>query len=260
MGLNIGKKMVHLVALGSFFIATWGFALYSNPVLTPAKDAFGKVREGSWQEIEDRKAKIDSWFKQKGDDPTPIQGAAERYHRERSRISDMEAQLPVNQKYFKDELEFLKTKATEKDPALQLKLVGGQSIRTGNTMVPLVKEPVKDIDGLDMPSLEALGKKVDELSKQMQEMQKNLTELSKESKMLVDKQANTKDANGVVLKGLQDKIEDEKKKRLLIEQEFDAIQQALVNVTLETDDLYQRKAQLEKRIVELRNVGLTTVP
>ncbi|MFZ9792830.1 MAG: hypothetical protein ACO3F3_10880 [Gemmataceae bacterium] len=49
MGLNIGKKMVHLVALGSFFIATWGFALYSNPVLTPAKDAFGKVREGSWQ-------------------------------------------------------------------------------------------------------------------------------------------------------------------------------------------------------------------
>ncbi|MFZ9792831.1 MAG: hypothetical protein ACO3F3_10885 [Gemmataceae bacterium] len=166
----------------------------------------------------------------------------------------------MNQKYFKDELEFLKTKATEKDPALQLKLVGGQSIRTGNTMVPLVKEPVKDIDGLDMPSLEALGKKVDELSKQMQEMQKNLTELSKESKMLVDKQANTKDANGVVLKGLQDKIEDEKKKRLLIEQEFDAIQQALVNVTLETDDLYQRKAQLEKRIVELRNVGLTTVP
>jgi len=63
-----------------------------------------------------------------------------------------------------------------------------------------------------------------------------------------------------VLKGLQDKIEDEKKKRQLIEQEFDAIQQALVNVTLETDDLYQRKAQLEKRIVELRNVGLTTVP
>jgi len=213
MGLNIGKKMVHLVALGSFFIATWGFALYSNPVLTPAKDAFGKVREGSWQEIEDRKAKIDSWFKQKGDDPTPIQGAAERYHRERSRISDMEAQLPVNQKYFKDELEFLKTKATEKDPALQLKLVGGQSVRTGNNMVPLTKEPVKDIDGLDMPSLEALGKKVDELSKQMQEMQKNLTELSKESKMLVDKQANTKDANGMVLKGLQDKIEDEKKKR-----------------------------------------------
>jgi len=260
MGLNIGKKMVHLVALGSFFIATWGFALYSNPVLTPAKDAFGKVREGSWQEIEDRKAKIDSWFKQKGDDPTPIQGAAERYHRERFRIADMEAQLPVNQKYFKDELEFLKTKATEKDPALQLKLVGGQSIRMGNTMVPLTKDPVKDIDGLDMPSLEALGKKVDELSKQMQEMQKNLSDLSKESKLLVDKQANTKDAAGMVLKGLQEKIEDEKKKRLLIEQEFDAIQQALVNVTLETDDLYQRKAQLEKRIVELRNVGLTTVP
>lgn len=257
--------MVHLTALGSFFLATWGFALFSNPVLTPARDASGKAKEGSWEEIEERKAKVNLWYKGNGDEPSPLQAAANWYHQGRGNLFSLEVQVPANQKYYKDELEILKSKATEKDPAMQLKLVGGHSVAVASAkMVPVQKEPTKDIDGLDMPSLEALAKRIDELSKELLDSQIRLSELSKESKLLVDKQADTMvkgpDGKDTLRKGIQTIIEDEKRKRALIAEEFGAIQQALVNISIETEDLWQRRRQLDKRIVELRDTGLTTVP
>lgn len=67
MALNIGKKMVYLLALSSFTLATWGISLFSTPVLTPVIGADGKPKDGSWQEIDQRKAKIDLWFKEAKD-------------------------------------------------------------------------------------------------------------------------------------------------------------------------------------------------
>ena len=61
MALNIGKKMVYLLALSSFTLATWGISLFSNPLLTPVIGPDGKPKEGSWQEIDQRKAKIEAW-------------------------------------------------------------------------------------------------------------------------------------------------------------------------------------------------------
>jgi hypothetical protein len=51
MALNIGKKMVYLLALSSFTLATWGISLFSNPVLTPVIGADGKPKDGSWQDV-----------------------------------------------------------------------------------------------------------------------------------------------------------------------------------------------------------------
>ena len=63
MALNIGKKMVYLLALSSFTLATWGISLFSNPLLTPVIGADGKPKDGSWQEIDQRKAKIEAGSK-----------------------------------------------------------------------------------------------------------------------------------------------------------------------------------------------------
>jgi len=118
-----------------------------------------------------------------------------------------------------------------------------------------------------------LEKKIDDLDNEIRAMQKVLDDTSKENKKLVDIQADhlQKDADGktvlgpdgkpiILVKGLQTKIEEEKAKRQRFAEEFDAIEQAYVNLTLEHFDLTKRRSELDIRFTELRNRGLVTLP
>jgi hypothetical protein len=274
MALNIGKKMVYLLALSSFTLATWGISLFSNPVLTPVIGADGKPKEGSWQEIDQRKAKIEAWFKDAKDgSPSPIGIAVNRYQSGREKMQKLESQVAVAEKYYFDQLEFLKNKASEKEPAKSITLKDGQPVRLTAKFIPLQFEELKDIDGNTFENLNALGKKIDDLDNEIRAMQKVLDDTSKENKRLVDIQADhlQKDADGktvlgpdgkpvVLVKGLQTIIEDEKLKRKKFAEEFDAVEQAYVNLTLEHFDLTKRRSELDIRFNELRNSGLVTLP
>ena len=274
MALNIGKKMVYLLALSSFTLATWGISLFSNPVLTPVIGADGKPKEGSWQEIDQRKAKMEAWFKDAKDgSPSPIGIAVNRYQSGRDKMQKLESQVVATEKYYFDELEYLKNKASEKEPAKNITLKNGQPVRLTAKYVPLQFEESKDIDGNTFENLNALGKKIDDLDNEIRAMQKVLDDTSKENKKLVDIQADhlQKDADGktvlgpdgkpiILVKGLQTKIEEEKAKRQRFAEEFDAIEQAYVNLTLEHFDLTKRRSELDIRFTELRNRGLVTLP
>ncbi len=274
MALNIGKKMVYLLALSSFTLATWGISLFSTPVLTPVIGADGKPKDGAWQEIDQRKAKIDLWFKDpKEGPPSPIQIAANRYHASRDKMQKIESQIVVSEKYYLEQLEFLKSKASEKDPAKNITLKNGQPVRLTAQFIPLQFEEIKDFDGNTFENLSALGKKIDALDNEIRAMQKVLDDTSKENKKLVDLQADhlQKDAAGeivkgpdgkpiILVKGLQTIIEDEKLKRQKFLEEFDAVEQAYVNLTIEHFDLTKRRAELVIRFNELRNSGLVTLP
>lgn len=275
MALNIGKKMVYMLALSSFTLATWGISLFSTPVLTPVIGADGKPKDGSWQEIDQRKAKIDLWFKDpKEGPPSPIQIAANRYHVSRDKMQKIESQVAETEKYYGDQLEFLKSKASEKDPAKNITLKNGQPVRLTAQFIPLQFEEIKDLDGNTFENLSALGKKIDALDNEIREMQKVLDATSKENKRLVDLQADQtqKDAKGennilgpdgkpiILVKGLQTIIEDEKLKRKRFAEEFDAIEQAFYNLSLEHFDLTKRRSELDIRFNELRNSGLVTLP
>ena len=274
MALNIGKKMVYLLALSSFTLATWGIALFSNPVLTPVIGADGKPKDGSWQEIDQRKAKMEAWFKDAKDgSPSPVGIAVNRYQSGREKMQKLESQVVATEKYYFDELEYLKNKASEKEPAKNITLKNGQPVRLTAKYVPLQFEELKDIDGNTFENLNALGKKIDDLDNEIRAMQKVLDNTSKENKKLVDIQADhlQKDADGktvlgpdgkpiILVKGLQTKIEEEKAKRQRFAEEFDAIEQAYVNLTLEHFDLTKRRSELDIRFNELRNRGLVTLP
>jgi len=274
MALNIGKKMVYLLALSSFTLATWGISLFSNPVLTPVIGADGKPKDGSWQEIDQRKAKIEAWFKDAKDgSPSPIGIAVNRYQAGREKMQKLESQVVATEKYYFEQLEFLKSKASEKEPAKNITLKNGQPVRLTAKFIPLQFEELKDIDGNTFENLNALGKKIDDLDNEIRAMQKVLDDTSKENKKLVDIQADQtqKDADGktvlgpdgkpiILVKGLQTKIEEEKFKRQRFAEEFDAIEQAYVNLTLEHFDLTKRRSELDIRFNELRNSGLVTLP
>lgn len=274
MALNIGKKMVYLLALSSFTLATWGISLFSNPLLTPVIGPDGKPKEGSWQEIDQRKAKIEAWFKDAKDgSPSPIGIAVNRYQSGREKMQKLESQVAVTEKYYFDQLEFLKNKASEKEPAKSITLKDGQPVRLTAKFIPLQFEELKDRDGNTFENLNALGKKIDDLDNEIRAMQKVLDDTSKENKKLVDIQADhfQKDADGktvlgpdgkpvVLVKGLQTIIEEEKLKRKKFAEEFDAVEQAYVNLTLEHFDLTKRRSELDIRFNELRNSGLVTLP
>ena len=274
MALNIGKKMVYLLALSSFTLATWGIALFSNPVLTPVIGADGKPKDGSWQEIDQRKAKMEAWFKDAKDgSPSPVGIAVNRYQSGREKMQKLESQVVATEKYYFDELEYLKNKASEKEPAKNITLKNGQPVRLTAKYVPLQFEELKDSDGNTFENLNALGKKIDDLDNEIRAMQKVLDNTSKENKKLVDIQADhlQKDADGktvlgpdgkpiILVKGLQTKIEEEKAKRQRFAEEFDAIEQAYVILTLEHFDLTKRRSELDIRFNELRNRGLVTLP
>lgn len=274
MALNIGKKMVYLLALSSFTLATWGISLFSNPVLTPVIGADGKPKDGSWQEIDQRKAKIEAWFKDAKDgSPSPIGIAVNRYQSGREKMQKLESQVAATEKYYFEQLEFLKSKASEKEPAKNITLKDGQPVRLTAKFIPLQFEEIKDRDGNSFENLIALGKKIDDLDNEIRAMQKVLDDTSKENKKLVDIQADQlqKDADGktvvgpdgkpvVLVKGLQTMIEEEKAKRQRFAEEFDAIEQAYVNLTIEHFDLAKRRSELDTRFNELRNSGLATLP
>ena len=274
MALNIGKKMVYLLALSSFTLATWGISLFSNPVLTPVIGADGKPKDGSWQEIDQRKAKIEAWFKDAKDgSPSPIGIAVNRYQSGRDKMQKLESQVVATEKYYFDELEYLINKASEKEPAKNITLKNGQPVRLTAKFIPLQFEELKDLDGNTFENLNALGKKIEALDKEIRDMQKVLDDTSKENKKLVDLQADNfqKDADGktvmgpdgkpiILVKGLQTKIEEEKFKRQKFAEEFDAVEQAYVNLTLEHFDLTKRRSELDTRFTELRNRGLVTLP
>ena len=274
MALNIGKKMVYLLALSSFTLATWGISLFSNPVLTPVIGADGKPKDGSWQEIDQRKAKIEAWFKDAKDgSPSPIGIAVNRYQSGREKMQKLESQVAVTEKYYFEQLEFLKSKASEKEPAKNITLKDGQPVRLTAKFIPLQFEELKDRDGNSFENLIALGKKIDDLDNEIRAMQKVLDDTSKENKKLVDIQADhiQKDADGktvlgpdgkpiILVKGLQTMIEEEKAKRQRFAEEFDAIEQAYVNLTIEHFDLAKRRSELDIRFNELRNSSLATLP
>ena len=275
MALNIGKKMVYLLALSSFTLATWGISLFSTPVLTPVIGADGKPKDGSWQEIDQRKAKIDLWFKDpKEGPPSPIQIAANRYHASRDKMQKIESQIVVSEKYYLEQLEFLKSKASEKDPAKNITLKNGQPVRLTAQFIPLQFEEIKDFDGNTFENLSALGKKIDTLGTDLSMQQIVLGATSMENKKLVDRQVGEmqKDAKGennilgpdgkpiILVKGLQTMIEDEKLKRRKFLEEFDAVEQAFYNLSLEHFDLAKRRSELDIRFNELRNSGLVTLP
>ena len=274
MALNIGKKMVYLLALSSFTLATWGISLFSNPLLTPVIGPDGKPKEGSWQEIDQRKAKIETWFKDAKDgSPSPIGIAVNRYQSGREKMQKLESQVAVTEKYYFEQLEFLKSKASEKEPAKNITLKDGQPVRLTAKFIPLQFEELKDRDGNSFENLIALGKKIDDLDNEIRAMQKVLDDTSKENKKLVDIQADhiQKDADGktvlgpdgkpiILVKGLQTMIEEEKAKRQRFAEEFDAIEQAYVNLTIEHFDLAKRRSELDIRFNELRNSGLATLP
>jgi hypothetical protein len=275
MALNIGKKMVYLLALSSFTLATWGIALFSNPVLTPVIGADGKPKDGSWQEIDQRKAKIEAWFKDAKDgSPSPIGIAVNRYQSGRDKMQKLESQVAEAEKYYGDQLEFLKSKASLKDPAKNITLKDGQPVRLTAKFIPLQLEELKDIDGNSFENLIALEKKIEALGNEISKMQEVLKVTSMENKKLVDLQADQtqKDAKGennilgpdgkpiILVKGLQTIIEDEKLKFKKFAEEFDAIEQAFYNLTLEHFDLAKRRSELDIRFTELRNRGLVTIP
>ena len=275
MALNIGKKMVYLLALSSFTLATWGISLFSNPVLTPVIGADGKPKDGSWQEIDQRKAKIEAWFKDAKDgSPSPIGIAVNRYQSGREKMQKLESQVAEAEKYYGDQLEFLKSKASLKDPAKNITLKDGQPVRLTAKFIPLQLEELKDIDGNSFENLIALEKKIEALGNEISKMQEVLKVTSMENKKLVDLQADQtqKDAKGennilgpdgkpiILVKGLQTIIEDEKLKFKKFAEEFDAIEQAFYNLTLEHFDLAKRRSELDIRFTELRNRGLVTLP
>lgn len=274
MALNIGKKMVYLLALSSFTLATWGISLFSTPVLTPVIGADGKPKDGSWQEIDQRKAKIEAWFKDAKDgSPSPIGIAVNRYQSGRDKMQKLESQVAEAEKYYGDQLEFLKSKASLKDPAKNITLKDGQPVRLTAKFIPLQFEELKDIDGNSFENLIALEKKIEALGNEISKMQEVLKVTSMENKKLVDLQADhlKKDAAGeivkgpdgkpiILVKGLQTIIEDEKLKRQKFLEEFDAVEQAYVNLTIEHFDLTKRRTELDIRFRELRNSGLVTLP
>jgi len=286
MALNIGKKMVYLLALSSFTLATWGIALFFTPVVTPIMFS-GRSVGGTGpfllggvalltvnQETYQRYAKMEAWFKDAKDgSPSPIGIAVNRYQSGREKMQKLESQVVATEKYYFDELEYLKNKASEKEPAKNITLKNGQPVRLTAKYVPLQFEELKDIDGNTFENLNALGKKIDDLDNEIRAMQKVLDDTSKENKKLVDIQADhlQKDADGktvlgpdgkpiILVKGLQTKIEEEKAKRQRFAEEFDAIEQAYVNLTLEHFDLTKRRSELDIRFNELRNRGLVTLP
>ncbi|MSR31701.1 MAG: hypothetical protein EXR99_09370 [Gemmataceae bacterium] len=247
----LGKLALYLTALASFSIATWAFSLWSNPLLTP--------KGNSWEEIEEGRTKLDKWYTPKGFENevkvAAVSVASNRYADSRGKILGLESHVKEIEDYYQQELDFLKKKADGKSLAKAIKLVNGQPVgpKTKEVrMVPLEMVDVRDLNDKVLSNLEAQEKKIIELRKAIAEKQTELVKIAMESQELVIQQTGPT--------GLQQHIEAEKIKRKGVGEEFEAIQDKLISLGVETDDLFKRRKELQKRLVELSSSGVISLP
>jgi hypothetical protein len=238
---SLGKTLVLLNVALSLGMAASGLILYSNRV------DWSNTKDG---EIATRVAKL----KELGDPQSgALTPAAASWNESRAILAADDARRARNLAWYAKEINFNQLTATKVNPAHALKIDKGQPIpgKPGSND-PFATEPGIDQYGQPLQSLAAYLAAEDSLNQQIDATQKNIEKVIQEDIRLTNQIAG----DNAMVKGLHQRIEDERAKTSAAITEALFVRPLLINAVVESDIVLRRQRALASRIKELQKVGV----
>jgi hypothetical protein len=241
----LGKILV-LVNFGlSVMVLVWAMLLYFNHVdLSDAKGEPGKTPPIPPGELKVRKDSI-------SDALTALGSADASWRENRGLVLEQEADRAADRPWYAGEIKHAQSGADANNPTREIAFENGVMLldpvdpQKPRHVRPRMKNATDDA-GRPLASLDANLKSEEQQLQALAQTEKQLQDLIEETKRLTELLTPEKG------KGLRQRIEDEKVKVKLADEEQAILKPLLVNTAVESELILRRREMLEARIRELR--------
>jgi hypothetical protein len=254
-----GKILVFFNLAFGLLLAGWAFNLYANGIdWTDRKEGNTPVGEFAIHE-----AQLDELWK-------GVPPAQADWRRNRDALQKAEASLAADRVWYDKEMWHVFAGPTKDDPVGQIVVAakdvlaaqddprsgvkkGDILVRKGQVLLddkgyPQLA-PLKDRAGKPLESLAEYNEKDRKVLLDLEGVMKKHEEQIAEANKLTDRIIGDKDKG---VRGLQKRIEDERAKDADVVAEQKLIRPLLINTVVESELIFKRKTQLERRIEELK--------
>jgi hypothetical protein len=247
-----GKILVFFNLAFGLLLAGWAFNLYANGIdWTDRKEGNTPVGEFAIHE-----AQLDELWK-------AVPPAQADWRKNRDTLQKVEASLAADRVWYDAEMRHVFAGPTKDNPIGQIVVAAKDTkvkidneemtIRKGQVLLddkgyPQLA-PLKDRAGKPLESLAEYNKKDEEVLLALEEVMKKHEKQIEEANKLTDRIIGDKDKG---VRGLQKRIEDERAKDADVVAEQKLIRPLLINTVVESELIFKRKTQLERRIEELK--------
>lgn len=243
---SLGKWLVLVNLALSLMMATWAQGVYSNRIDWTNQKGKDGAPDG---ELVRRVARV----KELGEAFAPA-GAA--WNGGRAINATLDAQRAKSRQWYADELAFLRTKANKDAAAQVVVLDKGQPKLIdppGDKGETVALVPGKDRFNQPLLSLSAYNLAEEALLGAIEQKSKDLAKAIQQDTDLTNQLAGDPEKG---IKGLQQRILDERAKLLAALQEQAFVRPLLINAVVNSELVYKRQKALEARIKELEKVGV----
>jgi hypothetical protein len=240
----LGKALVFLNLAIGLMLAGWAFSLYANGIdWTGRKE--GNVPVG---EFAIHEAQLDELWK-----TVPL--AQTNWLEDRDKLQKAEARLAADRVWYDEKMRHVFFGPTKDQPVGQVTVAAKDDPKTGVQKGQILLDdkgypqltPLRDRANNPLKSLAEYTDEDDKVLLALEDVMKKHEKQIEEANKLTDLIIGSKDK-----RGLQKRIEDEKAKDVDVLEEQKLVRPQLINTVVESELILKRKAQLEKRIEELK--------
>jgi hypothetical protein len=249
---RLGKFLVFFNLAFSLLLATWAFGLYANGVDWSNRPAKGDQPAGLFKVKEDQ-------LKELGQGLAPAQAT---WLEARQILREEETHLVAERKWYDDQMNHLLVIANAANPVGEIAVAPKDDERAGVRKGQILLDP-KGFPVLT-PVTDQAGKPLQSLNMYNNEDDKILQEI----KMIKDKrEQQINEANRLTdlitgdppkVRGLWQRILDEKAKNADVVAEKKLLEPLLVNTVVDAQLIAKRRGELDRRIKELKNIGVAS--
>jgi hypothetical protein len=250
----LGKALVFFNLAFSLLLAAWAFNLYANGI--DWSDHKGGKPGEAVGEYSLHEAQLDELWKS-------IPPAQTTWLTERNKLLKEESLLVADRVWYDNEMRHLFITANAANPVGEIAVAAKDDPKTGvkkgqilldDKGVPLLA-PLRERGGNPLLALAEYNKQDEDIVKSIQDVvdkhEKQIDEANKLTDLITgDKTKGTR--------GFQQRIVDEKIKKADVLAEQKLVRPQLINTVVESQLIFKRNAQLNKRVEELKKINIAS--
>jgi hypothetical protein len=246
----LGKLLLMFNLAFSLMLAAWSFSLYANRIDWSNNKAKADQPDGEFTVRDAQIVKL--W--------DAVRPAEASWRNSRAALLNQEARRVVERTWYNKQMNHVFKDATAANPIGELTFAAKEDDRTKAGQLVMdnngdpVLNPLKDIGGHPLKSLAAYNEDNQKVLKSLEEVARKHTAQIEEAIKLTQQLVGEKDGP----RGLQQRILDEKAKSAAVMAEQALIRPMLVNTVVQSELIVKRRRALEKRIEELKKIGVAS--
>jgi hypothetical protein len=250
---RFGKFLVFFNLAFSLLLATWAFSLYANGIDWSNSKAKGDQPPGVFTVKEDELK--DLW--------QGLPPAQSTWLASRQTLQTEESRLVADRKWYDDEMNHVFVTANAANPVGEVAVAPKDDEKTGIRKGQILLDakgfpvltPVADRSGKPLVALATYNNEDEKILQSITAVRQKRETQIKEANQLTD-QITGDPRNGV--RGLWQRILDEKAKNADVVAEKKLLEPMLINTVVDGQLIFKRHNELDRRIKELKNIGVAS--